>query len=80
VKATGTLDLRPYFSAEPAEGEPLRSGLEEVVIKTFIESKEPEGRIKALIDAVADRGVTLTTVRDETPMRLRYRLNSEKID
>jgi uncharacterized OsmC-like protein len=79
VKVTGTVDLRGYFSIPDEDGGRVRSAIEEVVIKTYIESKEPPERVQALIDAVRGRGVCLSSVEQATPLRLSFRLNGERL-
>ena len=79
VKVTGTVDLRGYFSIPDVDGTRVRSAMQEVVIKTYLESKEPPERIKALTDAVRGRGVCLSSVEQATPMRLSFRLNGERL-
>jgi len=79
VKVTGTVDLRGYFSIPGEAGERVRSAMQEVVIKTYIESKEPPERIKALIDSIRGRGVCLSSVEEATPMRQSFRLNGERL-
>ena len=79
VKVTGTVDLRGYMGLKDEAGKPFDPGLEEVVIKTFIESKETEGRILALIEASRQKGVSLSSVKPKKGLRISYRLNGKRI-
>lgn len=80
VKVTGTVDLRGYFSVLDDKDCLYSSGLEEIVIKTNIESREPKDRLKALVKAAHGRGVCLTSVKPKRPIDFRYRLNGERLE
>jgi hypothetical protein len=79
VKVTGIVDLRGYFSIPDEHGEPLFPGLDEVIIKTNIESKEPRDRILGLIEASKGRGVCLSSVRPTKGIRFSYKHNGVKM-
>lgn len=79
VRVTGTVDLRGYLGMTDEEGNEMDPGLEELIIKTNIESQEPEERIMAVIEASQGRGVSLTTVKPKKGTRISYRLNGKKI-